>query len=89
MSQSTFVYLCDELRSSIEKNDAVMRKAVPTDMRVAIILWFLATGSDYRTIGHLFGMSKSTVCVVLKDVCSAHVQKCALSLGYPYISIID
>ena len=74
MSQSTFVYLCDELRSSIEKNDTVMRKAVPTDMRVAITLWFLATGADYRTTGHLFGMSKSTVCVVLKDVCSAIVK---------------
>ena len=74
MSQSTFVYLCDELRSSIEINDTVMREAIPTDMRVAITLWFLATGADYRTIGHLFCISKSTVCVVLKDACSAVVK---------------
>ena len=74
MSQSTFAYLCDELRSSIEKKDTEMRKAIPTDMRIAMTLWFLATGADYRTIGHLFGVSKSTVCLVSKDVSSALVK---------------
>ena len=49
MSQCTFMYLCHELRSSIEKSDTDMRRAVPTDMRVAITLGFLATGADYRT----------------------------------------
>ena len=34
----------------------------------------LATGANYRTISHLFGVSKSTVCLVLKDVCSAIVK---------------
>ena len=82
ISQSTFVYLCDQLKSSIEKNDTAMRKAIPTDMRVAIAIWFLATGADYRTIGHLFGVSKSTVCLVVKDLCSAIVK----SLLLRYIS---
>ena len=76
MSQCTFNYLCDELRLAIEKSDTEMRKAVPTDIRVALTLWFLATGADYRTIGHLFGVSKSTVCLVSKDVCSAIVNCC-------------
>ena len=74
MSQCTFMYLCDELRSSIEKSDTEMRRAVPTDVRVALTLWFLATGADYRTISHLFGVSKSTVCLAAKDVCSAIVK---------------
>ena len=69
MSQHTFIYLCDKLRSSVEK-DTEMRRAVPTDVRVALTLWLLATGADYHTIGHLFGISKSTVwlqkmCVLL------------------------
>ena len=51
-----------------------MRKAISTEQRVAITLWFLSTGSDYRTIGHLFGVSKSTVCVVMKEVCTAIVE---------------
>ena len=33
--------------------------------------WFLATNSDYRTVGHLFGVSKPTICVVTKEVCAA------------------
>ena len=51
-----------------------MRRAVPTDKRVALTLWFLATGADYRTLGHIFGVSKSTICLVVKDVCIAIVQ---------------
>ena len=74
MSQCTFKYLCDELRLAIEKINTEMRKAVPTDIRVALMLWFLATGADYRTIGQLFGVSKSTNCLVSKDVCSAIIN---------------
>lgn len=75
MSKDTFTYLCDQLRSSISKSDTTMRKAISTEQRVAITLWFLSTGSDYRTIGHLFGVSKSAVCVVMKEVCTAIVER--------------
>ena len=65
MSQSTFMYLCDELRSSTERNNT---RVVPTEMRVAITLCVLATGFDYGTTSHLFGVPKSTVCLVSKYV---------------------
>ena len=71
MSRSTFQYLCDKVRSMI---DTRLRKAVPTDKRVAITLWFFATGADYRTIAHLFGVSKSTVSLVVKNVSSAILE---------------
>ena len=74
MSQSTFLYLCNELQTSIQKKDTLMRKAISPNRRLAIALWFLATGGDYRTIGHLFGVAKSTVCLVLKDVCTSIVK---------------
>ena len=74
MFQATFIYVCNELRSSIEKTDTEMRKAIPVEQRVALTLWFLATNTDYRTIGHLFGVSKSTVCVITKEVCAAIVK---------------
>ena len=73
ISNSTFMYLCNELRVSIKREDTIMRKAISTEQRLALTLWFLATNADYRTIGHLFGVSKSTVCVVIKEVCSAIV----------------
>ena len=34
MSQATFVYVCNELRSAIERTDTEMRKAVPVEQRV-------------------------------------------------------
>ena len=74
MSKATFLYVCSELHLAVEKNDTSMRKALPVEQRVALILWFLATGTDFRTIGHLFGVSKSTVCVVTKQVCYALVS---------------
>ena len=73
MSQETFLFICNELRS-LEKHDTDMRKAIPLQQRIAIALWFLSTNSDYRTIGHLFGVSKATVCIVTKEVCSLIVD---------------
>ncbi len=70
ISHDTFAYLCSKLRSAMERNDTIMRKAVSVEKRVVLTLWFLSTGSDYRTIGHLFGVSKATVCVATKQVCS-------------------
>ena len=74
MSQMTFLYICNEISSTIKKADTAMRNAIPVEQRVALTLWFLATNADYRTIGHLFGVSKSTVCIVMKEVCAAIVK---------------
>lgn len=51
-----------------------MRKAIPVEQRVALTLWYLATNTDYHKIGHLFGVSKATVCMVTKEVCAAIVK---------------
>lgn len=72
VSRATFQSLCCPF---ISKADTVIRKAVATEKRVALTLWFLATGSGYRTIGHLFGVAKSTMCVVTKEVCSCIVSQ--------------
>lgn len=54
--------------NSKEIKDTTMRKAIPTDKRIAMTLWFLVTGADYRTISELFGVLKSTLCLVAKEV---------------------
>ena len=50
-----------------------MRKCIPTE-RIALTLWCLATNAVSLTIGHLFGVSKSMVCVITKEVCTAIVS---------------
>ena len=74
MSQATFHFICNELQSAIERKDSVMRRAIPVEARVALTLWFLVTNSDYRTIRHLFGVSKYAVCVITKNVVRASVK---------------
>lgn len=41
--------------------------------RVCITLWCLSTSCEYRTIAHLFGVSRSTICVIVQETCSAIV----------------
>ena len=40
----------------------------------ALALWRLATNGDYRTIAHLFGVSRASVRLIVRDVCDAIVQ---------------
>ena len=88
MSQNTFQYLCNELQATIERQDTRLRKAVPTDKRVVITLWFLATGADFRTIARLFGVSKSTVSLVVKDVSSAILLLLPRYIRFPTVAAL-
>ena len=74
VSRETFNYLCLELKGEIKKKDTKLRQAVSVERRVAITLWRLATNGDYRSIGHMFGVAKGTVCVIVNDVCQAIVK---------------
>ena len=68
------MYICDQLKPVIQRQDTSMRKAISVEHRVAITLWCLATCAEYRTIGHLFGVARCTVCVVVHDTCEALVR---------------
>ena len=74
MKTETFLYLCSQLRSVLQRKDTIMRKAISVEKRVAITLWFLATPSEYRTIGHLFGVARSTVCIIVHSTMNAIVS---------------
>ena len=44
------------------------------ERRVAITLWVLATTSEYRTVGHLFGVARNTVSVIVHETFIAIVE---------------
>ena len=71
MQQSTLFYLCEKLRPAIIRQNTHLRKAVSVQQRVAITLWCMATPCEYRTVAHLFGVARSTVCTIVHDTCLA------------------
>lgn len=53
------------------RQDTTFRECVPLKNRVAIALWKLPTSSEYRTVGHVFGVSRTTVCRCVQQFCAA------------------
>ena len=54
--------------------DTNFRKALTVEKRVAISLRCLATPCEYRTVAHLFGVARSTVCTIVHSTCQAIVN---------------
>ena len=69
IGKPTFRFLCTQLRSTLLRRN-VVRRQLSVEERVAITLWRLGTNIEYRSIAHLFGVSLSTVCVVVHEVCA-------------------
>ena len=42
--------------------------------RVAVTLWVLATQCEYRSVGHMFGLPRCTVCRIVHNTCRAIVK---------------
>ena len=71
MNKPTFLYICEQLHSELQHSNTVMRKSISVKKRVAVTLWFVATPSEYRTISHLFGIGRSTVCCIIHETVRA------------------
>lgn len=67
MSRRTSNFLCQELEPYSTGKDTQFQQAISVRKRVPVAFWRLATNSDYRTIGHLFGISKESVCVIADE----------------------
>ncbi len=55
----------------MERRDTNYRLCVPLRKRVAIALWKLATGGEYKRVSHPFGVGLTTVFNCVKDFCDA------------------
>ena len=71
ISRGTFDILCRELRPHIERQTTYQRQPISVEKRVAVTLWRLATNVEYRTLSELFGIGRSTVCVIVTNTCDA------------------
>ncbi|XP_067871924.1 uncharacterized protein [Heterodontus francisci] len=74
MSKETFFHICNKLKPMVSRRNTHLRPALPLEKRVAVAFWRLATNVEYRTISHLFGIGRSTVCKCVREVCHAIVS---------------
>lgn len=63
--------IVQNLTPALEKEETVMREALPVGLRVAITLKYLCTGDTYAGISHLYRVSRSSICNVIEEVCDA------------------
>lgn len=63
MNRALFMELVDELRPALEPafNPLQSREPLSPEKQTAVALYFLSSTSEYRTVGNLFGIHKSTV----------------------------
>ncbi|XP_056607514.1 uncharacterized protein zgc:113227 [Triplophysa dalaica] len=71
VSRKTFEYICCRLKRLMQKRNTNFRLCVPVRKRIAIALWKLATGSEYKSVSQLFGVGLSTVFNCVQDFCNA------------------
>ena len=73
LSRRTFDFVCQNISANLLRQDTRFRKAVSVEKRVAICLWHLATGEDFRSLAWRFGVGKRTACEIV-NVCKAIVD---------------
>ncbi len=72
MKKASFQMLCQLLEPALPQREVTnAKKPVPLEKRVTICIWRLATPCEYRTIGHLFGVARSTACMITHEVVAA------------------
>lgn len=74
VSRESFEYICFRLKHVLERRNTNFRLCVPVKKRIAIALWKLATGNEYRSVSQLFGVGVSTVFNCVQDFCSTVIN---------------
>lgn len=75
VTRDTFQFILNGIGREITRRNTPMRIAISARRRLAIVLYYLSSTAEYRTIANLFGVSISFVCSCIKEVSAVIVQK--------------
>ena len=75
VTRDTFQFILNEIECEITRRNSPMRQAITVRCRLAIMLYYLSSTAEYRTIENLFGVSISFVRSCIKEVSTVIVQK--------------
>ena len=59
----------------IEKQDTYFRKAIPSELKLAVTLRYLATGDSYKSLSYSFRVAANTISVFVPEVCQAIIDE--------------
>lgn len=71
MTKDDFLHLVDQLRIDIQPDENPVRDSLPPEKKVAMTLYYLKDQGSYLMTCNAFGVAKSTLSSVVKDVCKA------------------
>lgn len=83
VTKGTFEYILTVVKDDISRKDTIMRTAVTPNHRLALTMYYLSSTAEYRTIGNLFGVSTSFVCLCVRDVCKAIQKRLLNVINFP------
>ena len=71
MSHPTFMELCEDLRPLLERKSTRMRRPILVETQMAVTLYYLSDEGRYRKVANAFGISRSSVSIIVRRVCAA------------------
>jgi hypothetical protein len=83
VTKETFTFILGKIEQDIHHKNTHLREAVSAKRRLAITLHFLASTAKYRTVGNLFGVSRSFVCKCIQEVCCAIAKNLRNAISFP------
>ena len=69
MTRNTFMTLTEQLRPFLEKRTTAMREPISVEAQLAITLYYLSDEGRFRKVANSFGVGKSSVSIIIRDVC--------------------
>jgi hypothetical protein len=69
MSKPGFTKLCNLLKPFIERKVTNMRTPISVEKQLAITLYYLSDEGRYRKVANAFGISRSSVSLIIRRVC--------------------
>jgi hypothetical protein len=69
VSHTTFQYFCEKLGSYLRKQHTSISNPTSMEGRVAMSLIWLGSGNGLQLVGDLFGVTKGTISVIVKEFC--------------------
>ncbi|XP_060892199.1 uncharacterized protein LOC132973020 [Labrus mixtus] len=75
ISRATFDFLLEEVGPAIKRRRTNFRAPIEPDRRLAIALWWFSRSGEYRTIAQMFGVGVATVCIVVRQVTAAILDR--------------